>query len=587
MRKQGRLGTLMVAAALCGCGILKSNSPNVGDERQAEEVLPQTPAHPCSFHFGIKPADGHSELYDECTGNFTVPLFAGIDLFYNSMDSNALGPAGWGVRLGIRDQLTIGSNGVVRTLPTGEQYVYSSDGSGGFASPPETDTALSQPSSDRYSVRVPGGTTLTFTNPNGTAWVLSSAQDRNGNTTTIGRDSLNEETSIADSFGNATTLSWSGGLLRSVTNAEGLVWSLAYDGASNLVAIHDPAAGGASPTTTLTYGSAHLLTKMLSPTGALLGDWDYFADGSLAGMTDSGGRHTAITSCANAVSITNAFRETTTFKYANQTLVQIIEPDGLSHAQFAYDSLHRLTSRTDWLGKSEHFTYGSNNDVISYTDRFGMLTTMTWDGHHNALTTTDATNKTATFTYDSHDLPLTMRDAAGRVTTFNRDANGNLLNLVGSDGTVLASATYGAHGELLSSTDEVGRTASLAYDSHLNLATLVSPEGLRSSFGYSPLGRLLSTVDSLGESTTFAYDGADRQVGETMPNGGSVSSTLDLDSRPVAMVNYVGPNALTWSSSYAADGSEASTTRNGIADLVAPEQYSTPAAPEDQGLVCQ
>lgn len=576
--------TAMLIALVGGCAGSHDSPAKVDSDSQADIVLGQTAPHPCGFHLGIKPWDGNFEGFNACTGNFEVSLFSGVGLIYNSMDSNTLGPAGYGVRLGMRDQLIV-NKFVRRILPNGEQLVYQRNEQGGFTSPPETQTQLSNPSPDRWVVRIPGGTMLNYSNLNG-QWLVSSIQDRNNNTITIGRDAQNEETSVTDAVGNVTSLSWSGGLLRSVTNAEGLVWSLSYDGNNNLVAIGEPAVYGSSPTTSLRYGpGTHLLVKMLSPTGELEGDWNYFADGALAGMTDAAGRQSAVTSCADHVSVTDAFRQTETLQYSSGRMVQITGPDGLSHGQFSYDGLNRLISTVDWLGKTESYAYNDTHDIVRYTDRFGLTTSATWDQSHNPLSVTDSTGKTTTFTYDSHDLPTSIRDSIGRVTTLNRDGNGNLLSLVGSDHTVIASASYGSHGEILSASDDEGRTTRLSYDSHLNPSTVSSPEGLVDYFSFSPLGRLLQAVNPLWESESIGYDSANRATSETLPNGGAIYSALDADARPIGIFNYTGPTPLTWTGSYAPDGDFQSTAKNYVQDQLAPAAFG--AGMGQQAGICQ
>ena len=558
---------LLVACAGCRAAGDTSQLPEAEDTTEAAVSVGSTsPAHPCPARLGVKPWEGGSA----CTGNLSLTFAAGpVSLIYNSMDAAAAGPGGFGMRLGFRDRITPNADGsVTRVMASGEPVVFTPDGQGGFRSPPETDDTMTHPTADSYVLNVRGGTRMTYRNPNGNAWLLGSIADRVGNTTTIAVDASNQETSVTDPVGNVTGLTWSQGRIASVSNAEGLTWTLEYTG-GQLTGIRHPVVNGVTPVETLAYdsGGRHLLLADTSPEGVAVARFEYNADGSLATSIDPEGRRTSLTSTASQVRITDAFGSVTLYNFTPAgELGETIDPSGVHMARNVYDSRHRLVSTFDWLNKETRYTYDANDNVLSETDRYGKITRWTYDGDHNPTSVTDPAGKITRTTYDANGLPLVVTDPAGRTNHYNRDAKGNLLNLQASDGTVVAAYTYGARGEWLTATDSDGRITRRTYDAFLNLASETTPDGVTSTYSSSRLGRPLSATTQLGEARHWSYDAALRFSRVDLENGGNWAQTLDHDGRMVQMVNAAGATPLTLAASWTSDGRLNTTSINAQAD---------------------
>jgi YD repeat-containing protein len=549
------------------------------DSTDTEQAVTPAPSHPCSAQLGSKPWHGEIGGFDPCTGNLIQEVHAGpITLIYNSLDAGTLGPAGYGMRLDIRDRVTIGGDGsVTRTLPDGEQIKFAPDGLGGFASPPETNVRLSHPSAGQYVIRAPGGDRFFYTRPNGAAWLLTSMQDHIGNTTTITVDASDRETAITDAVGNTTSFGWSANRLASVTDAEGLVWTLGYDAGNQLVSV-----AGAGTGESLVYdaGAKHFLVSRRTATNTPIGSYEYNADGSAAAWTDADNRRTIVTSFPLEVSVTDAFHNTETYDFTLAgELARTVEASGLATATHTYDALHRITQTTDWLGAATRYAYNASHDVTSVTDRYGRVTAYTYDADHDVLTVRDATGLMTTYSYDANDLVLTDTDPSGRVTTYHRAPDGNLLSITGSDGTTVASYTYGGHGELLTARDANGRTTTYSYDAYLNLASETSPDGVITTYQSSRLGRLLASTTAAAEQRSWLYDAANRLTRVVYENGGDAQLVLDADSRATSSTQRGGPTTLSWSTSYAADGRVATTSSNGVLDQSSAAGMSSPPPP--------
>jgi YD repeat-containing protein len=579
MPQTARIYLLLVACAGCRADDDTDQPFEVAETIEAAVSVGSTsPAHPCPARLGVKPWEGGSV----CTGNLSLTFAAGpVSLIYNSMDAANAGPGGHGMRLGFRDRITPNADGsVTRVMASGEPVVFTPDGQGGFRSPPETDDTMTRPTTDSYVLKVRGGTRMTYRNPNGSAWLLRTIADRLGNTTTIGVDASNRETSVTDPVGNVTRLAWSQGRIASVTNAEGLIWTLDYTG-GELTGIRHPAVNGTAPVETLAYdgGGRHLLLTHTSPEGVAVARFEYNADGSLAASLDPEGRRTTLTSTASQVRITDAFGSITTYNFTPAgELSETYDPSGVRMARNVYDSRHRLVSTFDWLDKETRYTYDANDNVLSETDRYGKITRWTYDSDHNPTSVIDPSGKITRTTYDANGLPLVVTDPVGRTNRYNRDARGNLLSLQASDGTVVAAYTYGTRGEWLTAADADGRITRRTYDAFLNVASETTPDGVTTTYSSSRLGRPLSTTTQLGEARNWSYDSALRFSGVDLENGGNWTQTLDNDGRMVQMVNAVGATALTLAASWTNDGRLNTTSINGQGDQmgVCPAAVPTP-----------
>lgn len=574
----------LVLLVICSC------SGGIGDDPVATSAVTVSgsgssgsgsgaaPSHPCADHLGAKAWEGPVGGFQPCTGNLALELSAGpITLIHNSRDAANLGPAGYGVRLAIRDRLAIGGDGsVTRTIGDGETVVYRPRTGGGFDSPPDTQSTLTQ-SGSSYVIRMPENTRLTYTRPNGAAWILTSVQDRVGNTTTIAVDTSDHETSITDHTGNQTQLTWSGGRLATVTDAEGMVWSLQYDAGNQLIAIHAPVVDGATPTSTIIYDASHRILQHQSATGSLIGGYSYLADGSVASWTEPSGRQSTVSYGAGQVSVGDAFGAVTTYQFtAAGELAAQIEPSGLVSHRYTYDARHRVVTDTDWLNGVTAYQYNATDDVTRVTDRYGKATSYTYDDRHNALSVTDAAGKTTSYTYDANDQVLTIDDPSGRHETYQRAANGNLDAVIGSDGKTVASYVYGSRGEVLQERDADGRLTTYTYDAYLNTTSVTGPDGATTSYTSSRLGRPLSQTSPSGEVRSWTYDQAHRLVSTQYENNGTAAWGVDADGRLISVTSNAGPLPQTWAGAYTPDGRLSSTAYNGTVDQTSAAVMNVP-----------
>ena len=543
-------------------------------------LVGQAPVHPCARQLGAKPWHGALDGFNPCTGNLAIAIAVGpIEIVHNSLDSASAGPAGWGTRLGVRDQLVLDADGsVTRVLPDGERVLYAAGPAGDLVAPPEA-TGTLRAIAGGYELREQGGTLRRYGRPDGQTWLLVAVTDRNGNATTITYDAAGREQQLVSSFGTATSLSWDGARLAAVTDGEGLRWQLGYGPAGDLIEVRGPAGTTGE---SFAYDSDHRLVERRSASGAMTARYGYQVDGSVASWVDASGRATVVSTYPLQVRLRDGFGATSTYDYSPAgELAQVTDPTGVATLGYGYDALHRVTVVRDWLAGETRYGYDATHALAQQTDRYGQVTRYTYDARRNPLTVTDPTGRVTRYTYDAFDQVTSAIDPSGRPTSYVRDARGNLLQVIASDGTVVAGYAYGPRGEVVRELDRDGRETLYTYDAHLNLTSRREPDGTLTRYAASPLGRPLSETSPAGEIRTYAYDAAHRPLGVQYENGGEVTVDRDVDGRVIGVIDDSGPEPQIWSGAYTDDGRLATSVRNGVPELAAPATLAVPppAAP--------
>ena len=269
------------------------------------------------------------------------------------------------------------------------------------------------------------------------------------------------------------------------------------------------------------FGSPRTVTD---PTGHAA-TYGYDANQNLTDVTDAESRHTQMTY--------NNSNQQTVLTRPDATLVKTgyddngnlySQRDGLNHvaATYGFDSLDRLTSVTDALGR---------------------VTTITYDKASNQKTAV-ADSKTITFGYNNGDelTSLTYSDGTTPNVSFTYDALGRRKTMV--DGTGTSTYTYDSLGRMRAVTTGTGKSVGYGYGLRDDLTSITYPNGQQVVRRFDDAGRLRGITDWLGNATAFEYD-ADGNLGRTTyPNG--VVGTIGRDSvgRPMSIGYAKGATGL-------------------------------------------
>jgi large repetitive protein len=189
----------------------------------------------------------------------------------------------------------------------------------------------------------------------------------------------------------------------------------------------------------------------------------------------------------------------TAYEYdANDRVLRTYDPLAPARqTSYTYDTLGRIASETDALGRVTSFLYDAEGHVIEQTDALGQKTLHTYSGD-NLVQTEEG--RTAT--------------SAGVITRYTYDAAGRRLQQKRVDAagveSVYRSFTYDSEGKMLSETNALGQTVSYGYDAADNPVVLRVPDadgGVSEAFtSYDTQDRAIESIDPMGKRITTQYD---------------------------------------------------------------------------------
>jgi len=450
---------------------------------------------------------------------------------YNSQDTSTSAPLGWGWTLGYSAHLeSPAASQVTLVAADGRREVFTASSGGDYTPPQEGVT-------ERLHKNTDGTFTLTSLDESreefDSTGRLTSLADRYGNATTLTYDSGGLLTQVAAAGGRNLTLTYLNGLVTQATDSAGRTVSYTYDAQGNLVSVTDPN----GHTTTYAYDAAHEVTSISLPKASASPFMtNTYTDGKVTLQTDALGDQTAL-----------AYDGT-----AQKTTIT----DARGHASVdTWDASFRLTSQLDPLGYAGSITYNSAGFPATTTDKNGHTSTYAYDSLGNVVSATDPEGHQTTASYDAtNGNSLSSTDAGGNQTTYAWDPTGIFLNSVTSpigttsftwnpDGT-LASQTdakshtsqfaYDASGDLTSATDPAGNATTYEYDSAGRNTAVVDANASRTEFVYSPKGNVTSMKDPLAQTDPanrhqmdFTYDANDNVTQITDARGGATSFAYD------------------------------------------------------------
>ena len=516
---------------------------------------------------------------------------------------------GWKHSFDIRlNEFTDGS--IAFIAPGGVDRVFTSSAGGVYTASPGDHGVLSVVAAGGFQLREKNGFLYIF-NSN---LLLSSVQDRNGNTITCGYDSSNNLISLTHSSGAAFQLQYNAqGLISVLTDQNGRQTQYVYDSIGpHLTNVTAPD----GRVTSFSYfdGVATAVNDRLQqvsfPDGT---DFSiaYSSNGQVAStQMDGGASELTYTYPANGqTDITDAGGGVTSILVTqNLEPVQITDPLGNVTA-YQYDGSFNLIGTTDPLKRTQTFSYSSNGNLITAVDAAGNQTSMTYDPVFNQLTSFhDSRGNVTTFVRDTHGnvtsqsypdgssqsyayvasgLPGSHTDAKGQRTSFTYSASGQLASVTYPDNTS-ANYAYDAEGNLTSATDQTG-TIALTYDSGNRLVNKTYPgartlqykydaggrriqmtdaDGMATNYTYDSAGRLSQILNSANQAiASYQYDAVSRVTQKTLANGAYTQYAYDLASRVQKITNDAPSGSVLSSFAYTYDAGGNVLTKNTVEGL--------------------
>ncbi len=228
-----------------------------------------------------------------------------------------------------------------------------------------------------------------------------------------------------------------------------------------------------------------------------------------------------------------------TGSFGSPTKIGRVLDNGASQVtQYTYNSLGKVLTATDPLGRTTTNTYDPNNNIdLLETDiatgpngQHDVLAKFTYNNQHEILTATDAAGQQTTYTYNPAGQPHTVTDAKNETTTYwytpdgspvgsnpDPNASGYLVETVGPTGGI-TTFTYDGYGRVRTVTDPEGYAITTDYDSLNRPTQLTYPDGTTTQNVYDRLD-LAFQVDRLGRVTQFSHNALRQLVMVTDPLG--------------------------------------------------------------------
>jgi RHS repeat-associated protein len=372
---------------------------------------------------------------------------------------------------------------------------------------------------------------------------------------------------MVDPEGGVTRMRVEGGLVRAVTDPDGVELRFEFDPDGNLVRAVD----GDGNTAGIEHDAAGRALAAVTPTGRRT-EFDYDPRGRLVQRNDPGGatwafeysnagRLTAVVDPLGARLETryglhgeiedtvDPLGHVSSRRYDEMgNLVGVTAPDGAKW-EHTYDGLCRLSSTQDPAGATWLREYDATGNLIATIDPIGTRQSANVDPSGRVVGLDDGVTS-ATFELDELGRTVLRRRLDGTEMRATFDLCGRRTSVTDPNGGT-TRYEYTPGGRLSRMVSPLGRTLTLEYNRCGRLAARIDGGGRRWTYHYAADGALLEVVSPGGGHDRFEYDEAGRLSRRTAPGSGRTTYSYDLAGRVVAIA---APHTGTRRFSYDAAG---------------------------------
>jgi RHS repeat-associated protein len=535
----------------------------------AAEVCPvNTWEEMLSLPNGYFEAIAVSDPVNTSSGNFVLPE---IDFtlksrhnfvlarIYNSLDPvvDSFG-RGWSSPLLVNLEIT--DNYVTFTNSDGSKLLFNKAGNA-FTPASPTEVKLEYNSDTEF---------FTLSHPTGTNWIFNSkgqifqmlracCGQGAADAIVFSYDASGKLVIVATPSGKSINLAYNAeNLITTITDSTGRIFNYAYDDNKNLVSFKDPL----NSETTYSYDEFGFMTSDTKP-GNKITEITY-AENRVSSIKDPTGAQSNFTwdTDNNKLSLTDFAGVVHEYSFDAEWRISsyAVPSVNLSKEFTATDG--RLAASKDSLGNTDEYVYDENGFYVSHTDKLGNVSTFEWhpDLHKltkktdalgrewsyewcacgNLIKKVDPAGNETTYTYDAHNNRTSKTDPLGHTTRYIYDSTGNyLVQTIDAMGGV-SSFTYDARGNLTTSTDQLGRTTTHEYDVLDRLIKTTYPDGRFTQISYDEAGNIASRIDNLGRVTAYTYDANGKLLTTTRPDGTVLSHEYDAAGRKINSTDTLG-----------------------------------------------
>jgi len=364
---------------------------------------------------------------------------------------------------------------------------------------------------------------------------------------------------------------WPTGLVKKVTDPDGVYTAFEYDGAHRLTAIVDSAGNRieyildaeGNRVAENTKGSSGVLKRTLSRV--------YNALGELATQADAQANPTDFTYdvVGNAKTVTDALGHVTSNDYdpLNRLKRTLQDVGGIeAETKFEYDANDNLTKVTDPKGLDTTYTYNGFGDLAQLSSPDTGVTTYTYDSAGNRASQTDARGITTTYQYDAlNRLTQVGYPTSSLNVSYTYDVTqpvcqtgetfsvGRLTLMVdGSGSTQYCHDRFGQLVRKVQTTNGLTLTLQYAYTKGGQLQAMTYPDGTVVDYLRNAQGQITEVgVAQPSQArevllTQATYQPFGPIAGWVYGNGRVMQRDVDLDYRPTSIQGGAGGLDLTY-----------------------------------------
>lgn len=214
----------------------------------------------------------------------------------------------------------------------------------------------------------------------------------------------------------------------------------------------------------------------------------------------------------------NSARKEKLFSYENHfNTLTSVKNEMLETASQTVDNEGVLATLTDINTNTTNFEHDSTPNKTKETSALGKVHSSTYNAHQLLKSYTNARGQKQELTYYKNGWLKTLK-VEGITWTYAYDANGNVLSIIGSDGSRI-TRTYDELNRVITYTDTLGQTQSYTYDKVSNLKTLTYPDGKVVSYEYDTENRMKSVTFDGKKIVDYSYTRAGKLKTEAWANG--------------------------------------------------------------------
>ena len=317
---------------------------------------------------------------------------------------------------------------------------------------------------------------------------------------------------------NTNTISYSNGLVFTLTNAAGLATTRTHDLLGRPLSVLYP--DGTSENYSYTKLDLTKVLDRLGYTNSFI--YNGFRQRTQSVDANSGTTTYSYCNCGSLDSITDPANKTTSYVYdqaGRQSATQF--PGGYAVTN-KYDLMGLVTNTADSASYNVTNWFNNQGMVCLVSNALGCAHSTKYDVEDHVTQTIDANNVTTKFAYDDLGRRTFITNALGTIASFRYSTVGLLAQT--NQMTNWMGYAYDAAGRKTAETNANSEVTLFKYDASGSLTNLIDAKGNNTFWKFDQYGRMTNKTDAAGNVIfTYAYDANGRLTNRWTPAKGNTA----------------------------------------------------------------